>query len=528
MRDFHFPGRSPVRSTEAMVATSHPLATYAALNILREGGNAMDAAVCAAAVQAVVEPQSTGIGGDCFALYTAGGTGKVTAFNGSGRAPAKATIDWYRQKGFDRLPETGPHAVTIPGAIDGWCQLIADFGSMTLADILAPAIVYAEKGYVIHDRVAFDWRASQATLAGDEHAARLFLRGGAPYQSGELHVQPELGATLRKIAAEGRSGFYEGEVAEDLVRRLQELGGLHDLSDFAATRGDYVDPISISYRGYDVFQLPPNNQGITALMMLNILSGYDLSALDPNGAERLHLALEAGRLAYHNRDRHVADQGVVDVPVEPMLSKAYADHMRGMISPEKAMKDLPPMHLPDSDTVYISVVDKDRNAISFINSTYYAFGSGVVGPQSGVILQNRGTSFSLDPAHPNALAPMKRPMHTIMPGMLMKDGKVAAPYGVMGGGYQPFGHVNLLTNIIDYGMDPQAALDAARVFYQDGVVEAERSVSPAARVGLQRKGHRIIDADEPLGGGQIVMVDWEKGTLTGASDPRKDGCALGF
>lgn len=528
MRDFHFPGRSAIRSKEAMAATSHPLATYAALNILRQGGNAMDAAICAAAVQAVVEPQSTGIGGDCFVLYSKGGDGKITAFNGSGRAPSKATIDWYKAQGFDAIPVAGAHAVTIPGAIDAWCTLLADHGSLPLADVLAPAINYAENGYVIHDRVAHDWHNDQTLLAADEHAARIFLKDGAPYRPGDVHIQPELAATLKTIASEGRAGFYEGDVAEDLVSRLNELGGLHTLEDFRATKGDYVDPISTSYRGYEVFQLPPNNQGITALMMLNMLEGFDLHELDPEGAERLHLELEAGRLAYYNRDRYVADQNAVDVPVTAMLSKSYASEMRAYISPEKAMSDLPPMHLPDSDTVYISIVDKDRNAVSFINSTYYSFGSGVVGPKSGVVLQNRGTSFRLDPAHPNALAPGKRPMHTIMPGMLVRDGKVVAPYGVMGGGYQPFGHVHLLTNIIDFGIDPQEALDAPRVFYQDGAVEAERSVSIATRRELQAKGHCIKDAEEPLGGGQIVLIDWETGTLTGASDPRKDGCALGY
>lgn len=528
MRDLQFPGRSPIRSTDAMVATSHPLSTLAAIEMLRSGGNAMDAAVCAAAVQAVVEPQSTGIGGDCFVLYSPRGEGNVLAFNGSGRSPAAATIDWYLEHGFTEIPKAGPHSVTLPGAIDAWCKLLDDHGRKGIDAALAPAVHYAEKGYVVLDRVAFDWEDSVSTLAGDDVASRMFLNNGKPLKSGDIHVQPELAATLRTIAAKGRAGFYEGEAAEDLISRLKTLGGLHTLEDLAATSGDYVDPISTNYRGHDVYQMPPNNQGLTALIMLNALSGFDLGKLDPNGTERLHLEIEAGRLAYRDRDTYFGDQDKVNVPVKQLLSAEYANALRSQISPDRAMTHLPDVKLPSSDTVYISVVDRDRNAVSFINSTYYSFGSGVVGPKSGVVLQNRGTSFRLKEGHPNALAPCKRPMHTIMPGMAVKDGKVMMPFGVMGGGYQPFGHVHLLTNLIDFGMDPQEALDAARVFYQDGIVEAERGVSAGVIAGLERLGHKVETAHEPLGGGQAVVIDWEKGTLTGASDPRKDGCALGY
>ncbi|TPI38698.1 gamma-glutamyltransferase [Mesorhizobium sp. B3-1-9] len=528
MRDFQFPGRSPVRATEAMAATSHPLATLAAIDMLRSGGNAMDAAVCAAAVQAVVEPQSTGIGGDCFVLYCPKGDGNVLAFNGSGRAPAAATVDWYRDKGFSELPKQGPHAVTVPGAIDAWCRLLEDHGRKGLADALAPAIRYAEEGYVVHDRVAFDWEDPETDLSADEVATRIFLPGGKPPRAGDVHRQPEVAETLRVIARKGRAGFYEGAVADDLVGRLRALGGLHTLDDFAATKGDYRTPVSTSYRGYDIHQMPPNNQGLTALLMLNLLSGFDLGKLDPDGAARLHLEIEAGRLAYQDRDAFFADQDHVDVPVKALLSGAYADRLRAAIDPERAMTDLPRLDLPGSDTVYISVIDRDRNAVSFINSTYYSFGSGVVGPKTGVVLQNRGSSFRLDPKHPNAIAPGKRPMHTIMPGMMTRNGRALMPFGVMGGGYQPFGHVHVLTNMIDFGMDPQQAIDAARVFYNHDVVEAERSVRAETIGDLRRLGHKVVEPGHPLGGGQVVLIDWEKGTLTGASDPRKDGLALGY
>lgn len=528
MRDFQLPGRSPVRATDAMAATSHPLATAAAIDMLRAGGNAMDAAVCAAAVQAIVEPQSTGIGGDCFVLYSKGGTDKIITFNGSGRAPAAAHIDWYKDRKFDALPTYGVHAVTVPGAIDAWCQMLADHGRKSLDAVLAPAIHYAETGYVVHDRVAFDWAASVDLLKNDETSARIFLPSGVVPLAGTVHKQPELGKTLRIIAKKGRAGFYEGEVADDIVNRLKELGGVHSLADFAGTKGNYTEAVTTQYRGHTIHQMPPNNQGLTALLMLNIIDGFDLASMDPMSAARLHLEIEAGRLAYRDRDRFIGDQDFTKVPVKQLLSPAYASKLRSEIDPKKAMKHLPEVKMAMSDTVYISIVDKDRNAVSFINSTYHSFGSGITSPKSGVVMQNRGSSFRLDPAHPNSLEPGKRPMHTIMPGMVTKNGRAVMPFGVMGGDYQPFGHVHLLTNLFDFGMDPQEALDCARVFYENGAVTAERNVPAATVAGLNALGHKTASADEPLGGGQAVLIDWEKGTLTGASDPRKDGCAIGY
>lgn len=528
MRDFQFPGRSSVRATEAMVATSHPLASAAALQMLKSGGNAIDAAVCAAAVLAVVEPQSTGIGGDCFALYVPKGKGKVLAFNGSGRAPAAATLDWYLDHGFETVPTYGPHAVTIPGAIDAWCQLLNDHGSKDLTQVLAPAIHYAAHGYVVHDRVSLDWHETAAQLAVDPNAKRILLPGGKAPQAGDVHRQPELAETLQRIAKEGRKGFYEGVVAADLVDHLRSLGGLHQLADFAATKGDYVDPVTSNYRGVDLFQLPPNNQGLTALLMLNILAGFELGKLEPLSAERLHLEIEAGRLAYRDRDAFIADPQQNAVPVDKLLSKDYAAKLARRIDRQQAATDLPPPLMQSSDTVYLSVVDRDRNAVSFINSTYYSFGSGLVGPKSGVVLQNRGSSFKLNAEHPNCIAPGKRPMHTIMPGMAMKDGQVLMPYGVMGGDYQPFGHAHFLTNVLDFGLDPQAALDQSRVFYSQGKAQVERSLPAASIAGLQARGHTVEVSAEPLGGGQAIRIDWQKGTLTGGSDPRKDGCALGY
>jgi gamma-glutamyltranspeptidase / glutathione hydrolase len=528
MRDLQSPGRSPARSTDAMAATSHPLSTLAALEIMRAGGNAMDAAICASAVQAVVEPQSTGIGGDCFALYCPRGSDEVIAFNGSGRAPKAATVEAYRAMGLQEVPKRGPHGVTVPGAIDGWCQLLADHGRLDMATVLAPAIHYAENGYVVHDRVALDWKDTEEDLAADPHSARIFLPGGKAPVAGDVHKQPELARTLRLIAKHGRAGFYEGPVAEDMVGRLRDLGGVHTLEDFAATKGEYVSPISAEYRGLRIHQVPPNNQGLTALVMFNLMAAHDLTGLDPIGVEKLHLEIEAGRLAFRERNNRISDPAASAGVVQELLSPAFTSQLTAEIDLTRAMDHLPDAELAMSDTVYISVVDEDRNAVSFINSTYFSFGSAVTSPKSGVVLQNRGHSFKLDPQHPNAIGPGKRPLHTIMPGMVTKGGLAVMPFGVMGGDYQPFGHVHVLTNLVDHGMDIQEAIDCPRVFYEKGAIVVENGVPEQTVQGLKEKGHKVISANAPHGGAQAIWIDWERGTLTGGSDPRKDGLALGY
>jgi gamma-glutamyltranspeptidase/glutathione hydrolase len=527
MRDFQFPGRSPVHATNGMAATSHPLATGAAIDVLKSGGNAMDAAIAAAAVLAVVEPQSTGIGGDCFVLFCPKGDGRVIAFNGSGRSPRAATLDWYQEQGIKEIATDSVHSVTVPGAIDAWTTLNRDHGTKDLAELLAPAIRYAEEGYPVHARVRFDWLRCIDLLSKDENAKTLFLPGGRVPAEGDLHRQPQLAATLRAIAKDGRAAFYEGPIAEAMVEYLRAKGGLHVPEDFAATRGDYVEPIATRYRGVDVHQVPPNNQGLTALLMLNILEAFDLGRLDPMGSERLHLEVEAGRLAYRVRDTAIAELPAMTVAVADLLSKDHAASLRAQIRPDAALT-LPDPALAKSDTVYLCVVDRDLNAVSFINSIYHSFGSGILCPRTGVLFQNRGASFRVDPRHPNRIGPDKRPMHTIMPGMAVKDGRALMPYGVMGGDYQPFGHVHLLTGVLDYGLDVQAALDAPRVFYADGAIEAERGIPGASLAGLTEKGHKVQVAAEPHGGGQAILIDHARGILTGGSDPRKDGCALGF
>jgi gamma-glutamyltranspeptidase/glutathione hydrolase len=494
MRDFQLPGRSPVYATRAMAATSHPRATLVAVDVLRAGGNAMDAAVAAAAYLGVVEPQSTGIGGDCFALYAPGGGDRVIAFNGSGRAPRAAEPGWYAEQGIETVDPDGPHAVTVPGAVDAWARLLADHGSKGLDELLQPAIAAAEEGFPVQPRIATDWANNIERLSRDPAATRILLPDGRPPAVGDIHRNPELAETLRTIAAEGRDGFYTGRVAEDMVAYLKGVGGLHELDDFARAEGEYVDPIKTDYRGYEIYECPPNGQGIVVLMMLNMIQGFPLAELDPLGPERFHLAIEAGRLAYRDRDLAIADPAQAEVPVETLLSADYAAEQRAAIDPERALADLPPSPFPDhGNTVYISVVDADRNAVSFINSVFDDFGSALVSPTTGVVLHSRGSSFRLTPGHPNCIGPDKRPLHTIIPGMALKGGRTVMPFGVMGAHYQPFGHVHFLMNLIDYGLDVQEALDMARLFPRAG-----RVPSRLDRLGARHPGGRLGPAQGRL------------------------------
>ena len=528
MRDLQLPGRSTAHGVNGLAATSHPLSTLRALDVLRAGGNAVDAAVAACAVQCVVEPMSTGIGGDCFALYVPGGEGDVIGYNGSGWAPAGLNSKVLLDEGIDSIGITSPHAVTVPGAIEAWHRLLSDHGTMELGEVLSQAIVYAAEGFPVTPRVSVDWARNVEKLSGDANAKAQYLNNGTSPKVGSIRRSPELAETLRTIAKEGPDGFYKGWVAEDMVEYLASVGGKHDLADFAEMKGEYVTPISSEYKGHRVYQIPPNGQGITALMMLNILSGYDLTAFEPNSVDRLHLETEASRVAYAMRDRYVADMRQADVPVEKMLSADFTAEMRAKIAMDTAM-DAPEATGPAyRDTVYLTVVDKDRNACSFINSLYMPFGSALAAPRSGVLMQNRGAGFRVEPGHPNDINGRKRPLHTIIPGMCMKDGKVAYSYGVMGGGYQPVGHSHVLSNMIDYGMDPQEAMDSPRVFHIQGRLDVERGLGQDVMDGLAARGHEVGRPEMPWGGGQIIAVDWDNGTLTGGSDPRKDGLALGY
>jgi len=524
-RDFMAPGRSLAVGDRGMAATSHPAVTLAAVDMLRSGGNAVDAAIAAIALQGVVDPHMTGIGGDCFAIY-APASGQPVAINGSGRASAKAELGWFREQGMLSIPDDSPHAVTVPGAVDAWCRLAADYGSKGLDEILAPAIRAAENGFVIPPRSALDWARYGERIAKHKTGVPVYLPGGvAPDIGGKLN-HPALGATLRRIAREGRSAFYEGVVAEEIVATLRALGGLMQLDDLATASADYVTPIGTDYRGHRIWQCPPNGQGVAALLIARILGGFDMADPALGEADRIHLLAEATKVAYRQRDALVADPAFHPLDVDALLSDASIIALRSTISTKRASAPAEfemPIH---RDTAYVAVADRDGNMVSFINSLFFAFGSGIYAPRSGVLLQNRGSGFSLVEGHPNAIAPGKRPFHTIIPGLLAKDGKPVMAFGVMGGQYQATGHMQIVSGVLDRGLDIQQSSDAPRSFAFDGALSLEPTVSRAVADDLIARGHRVMWADEPLGGFQAVQVDSVSGVMYGASDHRKDGIAL--
>jgi gamma-glutamyltranspeptidase/glutathione hydrolase len=526
MRDFHQPRRSAAVAGEAMAATSHPLATLTALDVLRAGGNAVDAAIAASALLCVAEPHMTGIGGDCFVLYSPK-AGKPLALNGSGRAPMRATAQWYQERGFAEIAVESVHAATVPGAVDAWFTLRDQHGTKDMAALLAPAIALAEAGMLVTPRPAWDFSFLAAKIGRDAGAARLFMPNGHMPGLGDRVKMPALAATFRRIAKEGRRGFYEGPVAADIVKRCTELGGLHTLEDFAAQRCEWVEPISAPYGGHDVFECPPNGQGLAALMILRTLAGFDLSARCGD-ADRIHLLAEATKAAYRARDAYFGDPKDVSVPVERFLSDAYAESVRARIDPGRASAAVHWDEPEHKDTIYLSIVDRDRNAISFINSLFHEFGCGVFAAESGVMLHSRGAMFRTIPGHPNAIAPGKRPLHTIIPGMLAKDGRAVMPFGVMGGNYQATGHAAVLSRLLDEGMDPQQAAEAPRSFAFDGKLQLEATISAAIESNLMGRGHVIERIVKPLGGCQAIHIDHQRGLLIGGSEPRKDGCAIGY
>ena len=528
MRDFELPGRSVAYAQRGMAATSHPLATLTAVDVLRDGGNAVDAAVAAVAVQCVVDPLMTGIGGDCFVLY-APASGGVVALNGSGRAPAGLTVERLIGSGVTEIKGSSPHAVTVPGAIAGWQLLLDHHGTRGLDTLLQPAIRCAEDGFPITPRVAFDWRRYQSAVQICQGGRDYYLPGGKAPDESRLMRFPALARTLRRIAEGGARAFYEGELASRMVAALQSFGGVHTEADFAAASAELVDPIHSGYRDAVVYECPPNGQGIIVLLILNILERFDLKALGQDTAARLHLLAEAARLAFRDRDAALCDPAHAEVPVTRLLDKSYAKALAELIDPSRAMAELPPHLLePHPDTVYLTVVDKDLNAVSFINSIYDGFGTGLVCPDTGVLFHSRGRAFHVDPSHPNVVAPGKRPMHTIIPGLAFRGGELWCSFGVMGGHYQPVGQAHLLTRLLDDGLDPQAALDAPRLMPYPDDLQVEAGIGRAARLGLAERGHRLVDTGSPLGGGQAIIVDRRRGVLIGGSDPRKDGLALGY
>jgi len=526
IRDFHFPGRSPTLATGAMAATSHPLATGAAIETLRAGGTAADAAVTAVALLGVVEPAMTGIGGDCFCIVSKPGA-PLWGYNGSGRASARVQSETLLAKGIRAIALDSIHAVTVPGAVEAWARILEAHGRFGLDRALQPAILCAAEGFPVAPRVGSDWAGAAAKLRADTGASRHFLKDGRAPAIGEVMRLPALAETLKTIAAGGPRAFYEGAIAREIAATVAARGGFVDADDLASHCGDEVAPVASRYRDLDLAELPPNGQGIIAQVMLNILERFDLERLDPLGPERFHLELEAARLAHAVRDAEIADPAAMREPVSALLDKSFARDLAGRIDLTRRVEG-PALATTVSDTVYLTVVDRDRMAVSFINSLYSTFGVGIATPETGIMLHNRGACFVVEPGHSNTIGPRKRPMHTIIPAMTMRDGRCAMSFGVMGGHYQAVGHAHVIGNMVDHGMDVQAAIDAPRAFFDGDVTLVERGVSAATVAGLKARGHNVAVRPLPLGGGQAIQIDWDRGVLIGGSDPRKDGLAAGY
>jgi gamma-glutamyltranspeptidase/glutathione hydrolase len=525
------PGRSIVRAEHGMVASSQPLASQVGLEVLKHGGNAVDASIAMAAVLNVTEPMMTGIGGDMFALVYWSKTGELKGLNASGRAPRALNLDYFKKKGITSVPDSGMEPITVPGAFDGWVTLLEKYGTMKLADLLAPAIEYAENGFPVMEKAAADWAESVAKLNRTPAASSNYLVGGRAPHAGEIFRQKNLARTFRTLARGGRDAFYKGEIARAIVDYCEKNGGFLSMRDFAEHKSEWVEPIATDYRGYKVYECPPNGQGLTALLTLNILEGFDLASMSTRPDLYYHTLIEATKLAFADRDKYIADPAFAKVPVAELLSKDYAAGRRALIQPDRVIESPEPgIVVNHSDTTYFTVVDKDRNAVSFINSLFESFGSGIVAGDTGIVLHDRGSGFSLDPNHVNRLEPAKRPFHTIIPSMVFKDGKLFMSFGVMGGAIQPQGHVQMLTNFIDMGMNLQQAIEAPRYRYLSGnrVIFEDAMTEPVIK-SLIEKGHqRASQAGASMGGGQAIMIDPASGTLMGASDPRKDGMALGY
>lgn len=512
-----------------MVVSSQPLASLAGVNILMNGGNAIDAAIATAAVLGVVEPSSIGIGGDAFALCYSAKDKVLKALDASGRSPFAASLALCRKNGFREMPQRGIHSVTVPGAVDGWATLLKSHGTRRLGEVLQAAIGYAEDGFPVAELTAQLWHESEATIKADEGAALNYLVNGRAPKPGEIFKNPRMAETLRRIAEGGAGVFYRGEIAEKIVHCSQKKGGLFTAEDFSAHGSNWVEPITADYRGYDVYELPPSTQGFVALEMLRILERFDLKSMGANSAETVHLMIEAKKLAFADRDRHLADRDFMKLPVTDLFSRKHADSQREKIRVDRAAaenKNAP----AGSDTEYVAAADSEGNLVSFIQSNFMGFGSGVVEPETAIILQNRGHLFSLNENHPNCIAPHKRSVHTLMPGMIFRDGKPYAALGLKGGHVQPQVQVQIICNLIDFGMTVQEAISAARFNHIEAEkVGLEPELGPAVTDELLRRGHHIVGGNpESFGGAHAILIDPESGAFIGGSDPRKGGCALGF
>jgi gamma-glutamyltranspeptidase/glutathione hydrolase len=537
----NFASRSEVIAMRGMAATSQPLASQIALDILKAGGSAVDAALAANAALGLMEPTGCGIGGDLFAIVWDANGKELVGLNASGRAPALMTHDYFREHGLDAIPDFGPLPVSVPGAVDGWFELHARYGRLPMTDVLAPAISYARDGFPVSQTIAH-YMASDATIMAQYPGfAETYMPNGHTPVTGEVFKNPRLADTYQLIADQGRDAFYGGEIAEKIAAYMTDNGGLLRRGDLAAHVSEWVQPVSTNYRGWDVFELPPNGQGIAALQILNMLEGFDIAGMGFASAEYIHTFVEAKKLAYEDRARYYADMDFADVPVEALISKNYAAKRRALIL-DKAASSYPPgdANLEAGDTIYLTVADSDGNMVSLIQSNYEGMGSGMTPGDLGFVLQNRAVLFSLDPDHPNALQPGKRPFHTIIPAFVMKDGKPLLSFGVMGGGMQPQAHAQIIVNLVDFGMNLQEAGDAGRIRHsgssqptgssmrEGGQVHLESGFSDAVRAALGAMGHSLGSSKGGFGGYQAILWDERQGVYYGASEVRKDGQAAGY
>ena len=531
MRDFQSPGRSAVYASNGMAATAHPSATVTAVEVMKSGGNAVDAAIAAAGVLAVVEPGMSGIGGDCFALV-AHGNQPVIAYNGSGPAGQSVSVEKLLALGIKEIQPDSAHSVTIPGAVEAWQALLQKYGTRHFDELLAPAIAYADDGYRVQARVAMEWQLGVDKLNANATGRKFFLQDGRPLQAGDTHRQPGLAKALRAIAAHGADGFYLGPVADDLVQSLQRAGGLQTLEDFAQLAGSWVKPVVSHYRNYELIECPPNGQGFMVSIMMNVLNQFSFDGLNPQSAEALHLQLEASHLASADRNRFFDEFYGTDQAQEflqNLLSTEYAKSQAKRINLAKARSaDDRQQIRQGGDTTYIAVVDHDGNAVSLMNSLYYPFGSGLVSEQYGILMHNRGSAFAVEGPASRLIEPGKRPVHTIIPAMLTQKHRPVMVFGVVGAEFQPGGQVRTISGVIDGELDVQQALNLPRVYYDQGTVLVERGVTDALRQQLHSFGHRTIVTETPLGAGQAIWIDQQFGRLVGGSDFRKDGCAFGY
>lgn len=538
----HSATRSEVLARHGMAATSQPLATQAAIDILKQGGSAVDAAIAANAVLGLVEPTGSGIGGDLFAIVWDSKSKKLHGLNASGRSPHGLTFKQLNDMGIGQFPPTGPLPITVPGCVDGWFELHAKFGRLPMEKVLAPAIQYARDGFPVTELIAYYWNRGGNNLKDQPNFATTYLPGGSAPKKGDVFRNADLARTYEIISKSGRDAFYRGELTSIMDKFFERNGCFIRRKDFEDHKSAWLDPVSTNYRGYDVWELPPNTQGIAVLQMLNMLEGFDLRSMGPNSIDYLHHLVEVKKIAFEDRAKYYADPEFAKLPIAKLISKEYAESKRSQINPEKAARVIHPedARLMHSDTVYLTVADKDRNMISLIQSNYRGFGSGLVPDGLGFCLQDRGQMFTMEEGHANVYAPHKRPFHTIIPGFVTKDGKPLISFGVMGGDMQPQGHVQVLCNLIDFGMNLQEAGDAARFHHQGsseptgermtdgGWLALESGIEKKVVEGLEAKGHTIRTDVGGFGGYQAILYDATRDIYIGASESRSDGQASGY